>query len=467
MAPETTRDQRTQLMTPAAIFNRVNTLIWETSLASMHGWQAWLISMLRILIATARDIRSGLPTLRAMGLVYTTLLSMVPLLAVSFSVLKGFGVHNQVEPMLLNLLEPLGEQGVEITGKIIGFVDNVNVTVLGSLSLVFLFYTVISLLTKIEQALNNTWRIQDYRGLIQRITEYISIIMVGPVLIFTGVGLTRTISTSTVANALASMEGYGTLIWLAGKLTSFLLIVAAITFIYTLVPNERVKLKSAFTGAVAAGLLWKAAGWVFSSFVAGSTKYSAIYSGFAVAIIFMIWLYIMWLILLIGASIAFYHQHPERTSSRQQVLRLSSRLREKIALLLMLRVAQSFHHDTQKPTRQQLSTSLDIAAEALAMVIKPLEEHGLLTESCDRKRVYLPGRSLERIRIREIWDAVRSAQESIHLNPDNITSDEAVDRLLQNIDASVDKALADMTLLDLVEHGNPAAVAEAVNIRPG
>jgi len=441
-------------MTLAAITNWLNTHIWETSLSSMHRWQAWLIQMLRIFIATARDIADGLPTLRAMGLVYTTLLSIVPLLAVSFSVLKGFGVHNQVEPLLLNLLEPLGEQGVEITDKIIGFVDNVNVRVLGSLSLVFLFYTVISLLTKIEQALNNTWRIQKSRGLIQRITEYTSIIMVGPVLIFAGIGLATTISTSFVANTLESMEGYGTLIWLLGKLTSFLLITGAITFIYILVPNERVKLKSAFTGAVVAALLWKLTGWLFSMFVAGSTKYSAIYSGFAVTIILMIWLYLSWLILLVGASVAFYHQHPERTSSRQQVLRLSARLREKIGLLVMLRVGQSFHQDSEKFTKQQLSKNLDIAAEALALVTRPLEKHGLLTESCDNSRVYLPGKSLERIKIREIWDAVRSAQESTHLNPDNVASDKTVDGLLHNINESVNNSLDNMSLLDLVESSN-------------
>ena len=438
----------------AAIINHLDTIVWDASLSSMHKWQAWSIRMLRILIATARDIAGGLPTLRAMGLVYTTLLSLVPLLAVSFSVLKGFGVHNQVEPMLLNLLEPLGEQGVEITGNVIGFVDNVNVKVLGSLSLVFLFYTVISLLTKIEQALNNTWRISESRGLIQRITEYISVIMVGPVLIFSAIGLTASISTSTVANALASMEGFGTLIWIASKLTSFLLIAGAITFIYILVPNEKVKIKSAFTGAVVAALLWKITGWVFSSFVAGSTKYSAIYSSFAVVIIFMIWLYLSWLILLVGASVAFYHQHPERTSSRQQVLRLSSRLREKIGLLVMLRVGQSFHQDSKKLTKQQLSKNLDIAAEALALVIRPLEKHGLLTESCDNSRVYLPGKSLEHIKISEIRDAVRSAGESTHLNPDNVASDEAVDSLLQHINESIYNSLDDMSLLDLVERSN-------------
>jgi membrane protein len=441
-------------MTLNTITDRFNTLVWETSLSAMPGLQAWLVQMLRILIATGRDIADGLPTLRAMGLVYTTLLSLVPLLAVSFSVLKGFGVHNQVEPLLLNLLAPLGEQGVEITEKIISFVDNVNVRVLGSLSLVFLFYTVISLLTKIEQALNNTWRIKNYRGLIQRISEYISIIMVGPVLIFSGIGLAASIKTSTVANALASMHGYGTLIWIVSNVTSFLLIVGAIAFIYILVPNEKVKLRSAFTGAVAAALMWKVTGWLFSTFVAGSTKYSAIYSGFAVTIIFMIWLYLSWLILLIGATIAFYHQHPERTSSRQQVLRLSARLREKIGLLLMLRVGQSFHSDDRKLTKQQLSKSLDIAAEALALVIRPLEAHGLLAESCDRHRVYMPGKSMDRIMIRDIYDAVRSAQESTYLNPDNVASDKSVDTLLHDINASIENVIGDMSLLDLVERSS-------------
>lgn len=441
-------------MTLNAIRDRLNSLVWESSLSSMPDWQAWLVQMLRILIATGRDIADGLPTLRAMGLVYTTLLSLVPLLAVSFSVLKGFGVHNQVEPLLLNLLAPLGAQGEEITEKIIQFVDNVNVRVLGSLSLIFLFYTVISLLTKIEQALNNTWRIKHYRGLIQRISEYISIIMVGPVLIFSGIGLAASIKTSTVANALASMHGYGTLIWILSNLTSFLLIVGAIAFIYILVPNEKVKLRSAFTGAVAAALMWRVTGWLFSTFVAGSTKYSAIYSGFAVSIIFMIWLYLSWLILLIGATIAYYHQHPERTTSRQQVLRLSGRLREKTGLLLMLRVGQSFHSDNRKLTKQQLSKSLDIAAEALDLVIRPLEEHGLLAESCDRHRVYMPGKSMDRIMIRDIWDAVRSAQESTYLNPDNVASDKSVDTLLHDINVSIDKVIGDMSLLDLVERSS-------------
>ena len=445
-------------MSLAIIKERLNTILWGTDLATLPGWQVWLIHVARITQAVIRDIAGGLPTLRAMGLVYTTLLSLVPLLAVSFSILKGFGVHNQVEPMLLSLLEPLGEKSIEITEKIIGFVDNVDVKVLGSLSLVFLIYTVISLLTKIEQALNHTWRIKQYRGLVQRISEYISIIMIGPVLIFTAVGISASISNSAVANTLASMESLGFLITIASKVTSFLLIVIAISFIYILVPNTKVRLKSAVTGAVVAAILWRLTGWVFKSFIAGSTNYSAIYSSFAVLIVFMIWMYLSWLILLIGATVSYYHQHPERTSSRHQVLRLSSRLREKLGLLVMLHVGQSFHFNTEKLTERTLALKLDIAPEALSLVVNALLEEGLMSESCDKQRVYMPGKSLEHIRIQDILDTVRQAQESPFLNPNNIASEKTVDELMHNITQSVATTLKDMTLLDMVESSEPETI---------
>lgn len=445
--------------------NRLHAFLWQTDLASAPRWLAWLVRMLRIGHAVVRDISSGLPTLRAMGLVYTTLLSLVPLLAVSFSVLKGFGVHNQVEPMLLNVLAPLGDKGIEITNRIIGFVDNVNVKVLGSLSLVFLIYTVISLLTKIEQALNFTWRITQYRSLVQRISEYLSVVMIGPVLIFSAIGLTASIANSQVAGVLSSMESLGWLIWLAGKLVSFALIVSAITFIYIMVPNKKINFSSALTGAVVAALLWKLTGTLFGSFVAGSTNYSAIYSSFAILVIFMIWLYLSWMILLIGASVSFYHQHPERTSSRQQVLRLSSRLREKIALLVMLRIAQSFHHNQKPWTSQRLSKSLDIASEALALVLDALERSRLISRNCSEERSWQPARSLEHISLKEIRDAARCSGESPYLNPDNLASDTTVDSILAEIEDSISARLGDRSLLTLIDSADEAQTVTAAPAR--
>ena len=108
---------------------RLNGVIWGSDDASLSCWQQQLIRFVQIMSMVWRDLSGGMLTLRAMSLVYTTLLSLVPLLAVSFSVLKGFGVHNQLEPALLNLLQPLGEKSIEITQKIVGFVENTPRTV--------------------------------------------------------------------------------------------------------------------------------------------------------------------------------------------------------------------------------------------------------------------------------------------------------------------------------------------------
>ena len=142
--------------------------IWDDDLRSLHGVRRLVVFISRVLYVLVKELMGGQLNLRAMSLVYTTLLSMVPLLAVSFSVLKGFGVHNRIEPLLYNLLLPLGPNGVEITEKIIGFVENVKVGVLGSVGFALLIYTVIALMQKIESAFNYVWRIDHLRSMSQR-----------------------------------------------------------------------------------------------------------------------------------------------------------------------------------------------------------------------------------------------------------------------------------------------------------
>lgn len=134
--------------------------IWDIETDKWPRYAVVPFEVLRSCTATVRDLTTdGQLNLRAMSLVYTTLLSLVPLLAISFSVLKGFGVHNQVEPFLQNLLQPLGDKGMEISDRIIEFVENVKAGVLGSLGLALLIFTVISLMQKIERAFNFAWHV--------------------------------------------------------------------------------------------------------------------------------------------------------------------------------------------------------------------------------------------------------------------------------------------------------------------
>jgi len=269
-------------------------LIWDEPEAARR-WRGRFAYTVRLLIVLVRDIATGQLTMRAMSLVYTTLLSIVPLLALSFSVLKAFGVHQQSEPMLASLLEPLGERASEVTGRIIQFIENMNVGVLGSLGLALLLYTAVSLIQKVEESFNYIWRVQELRPLGERFSRYLSALLVGPVLVFSALGVTASVMGLSAVKALIQTEPLGAMVGVVAGLLPYLLVIGAFAFLYLFIPNTTVRLKAALAGGAVGGLLWQSAGWVFATFVAGSTSYTAIYASFAVIILSMIWLYVSWL----------------------------------------------------------------------------------------------------------------------------------------------------------------------------
>jgi membrane protein len=443
-------------MTKLAQFQeRITERLWLADLDTFPVWQAKGLQALRLIYVVARDLLDGQLTLRAMSLVYTTLLSIVPLLAVSFSVLKAFGVHNQIEPLVLRLLAPLGAKGVEISSRIIEFVENVKAGVLGAVGLAFLLYTVVSLLQKVERTFNYTWHVSHHRPFSQRFSDYLSVILIGPVLVFSALGLTASVMSNEIVQRL--IAPFGGAVETASRLVPYLLIIAAFAFIYVFIPNTKVRARSALVGAVVAGFLWETAGWLFASFIVGSTKYTAIYSTFATLLVLMIWLYTSWLILLVGGSIAFYHQHPEFVTYRRPELSLSGRMKERLALLVMTLIGQSFHRRGPGWTAEALAQHLRVPMETMDHLLATLHQRELLEPTEGEPQVFLPGHSLESIEVREILDAVRTAGETPYLNTERLPFEPAVEQVLGSLDRAWEDALDHRTLRDLVAENRPVA----------
>ncbi len=229
----------------STIKSRIDRTLWETDPKSLHPLRQFALSAARLGYAVGRDVIEGQLSLRAMSLVYTTLLSIVPLLAISFSVLKGLGVQNQLEPTLMNFLQPFGDKGVEIGRRIIEFVNNVNVKALGSVGLALLLYTIVSLMHKIEWSFNYVWRVSSERTLSRRFSDYLSVIMIGPLLIFSSLGVTTALFTSEYVSLVASLPVVGVLIRIVGALVPYLMVLAAFTFIYVFMPNTKVRMSAA------------------------------------------------------------------------------------------------------------------------------------------------------------------------------------------------------------------------------
>ncbi len=423
--------------------------VWNVDPAKVPAWKRWLVHALRISVAIGRDLANGQLNLQAMSLVYTTLLSLVPLLAISFSVLKGFGVHNQLEPLLLNLMAPLGEKGIEIATRIIEFVDNAKVGVLGSVGLGLLVYTVVTLMQKIERAFNFSWHVTQHRSFAKRFSDYLSVILIGPVLVFASVGLSASLQAAPVVERLAAIEPLGMLFKLIGTVVPYLLIVAAFTFIYVFVPNTRVKVRSALVGALVAGFMWKLLGWAFAAFVVTSSNYAAIYSAFATLIIFMLWLYAGWLVLLLGASVACYHQKPELVTARGDTVRPANRYRERLALLILQLVGRH-HYRGQAPwTSEHLAQRLNAPIETVDEVLAALVEHGLLTRTDADPPALVPGRPFEDTGLKAAVDAVRRHHPSAGGAPPKLAPEPGVDGLMAELDAAWDAAIGGRTLKDL------------------
>jgi len=440
---------------------RSHDFLWGEDLGAVSRLRRKLLLALRTVYAVGRDLGEGQLTLRAMSLVYTTLLSVAPLLALSFSVLKGFGVQNQVRPALLGVLAPLGEKGVEITDQVIGFVNNIKVGVLGALGLGLLIYTVITLLQKIEHAFNFVWRVKSARPLAQRFSQYLSVLMIGPLLVFSAVGVTAAFFGSSAVQAVIAIEPLGTLVQLVATLLPFLLVIAAFTFVYVLMPNTHVRVGSALVGAAVAGVLWQTLGWGFAAFIAASTKYTAIYASFAIVIFSMIWLYLNWLIVLIGASIACYHQHPALLVTPRREFQLSNRVKEKIALLIATFIGRNYYTNAPPWSLDALAGRLGVPVISVEPVLTAIQRAGYITETADDPPRYLPARSFETITVKELLDTLRTAEEDPSLSAEILPHEAEVDKLLACLDEAVDASLHGSSLRELALASVPPVETQA------
>jgi len=399
-----------------ASINKIKGLLEAWIFSSLPEGAPWFVRLAhhvgRILYGVIRDVLAGQLTLHAMSLVYTTLLSVVPLLALSFSVLKSLGVHNKLTPFLYRFFEPMGAQGKDIAANILTFVDNIKVGVLGSLGLALLIYTVISLVQKVEGSFNYIWRVPTLRGIGQRFSNYLSVILIGPVLVVSAIGATASIMNSSVVQSLISIAPFGQLILRLSELIPFFMMIGVFTFVYIFIPNTRIKFKSALVGGIVGGISWQLSGLLFASFVVGSTRYAAIYSGFAVGIVLLIWLYLSWLILLLGSSIAYYDQHNRRITRRRRATE-SSELNEQLGIYIMMAVAVRFDRGLSPETQLELEDTLSISGTLSHKVVVKLLRYNLLRTTEGKDEGLVPGRSLDKISLYDILEVIRCDEEHL------------------------------------------------------
>ena len=349
--------------------------------------------------------------------------------------------------MLHHFLEPMGDKGIEIEGSILSFVDNMKVGVLGALGFVMLIYMVVSLVQKVECAFNSIWLTPQLRSLGERISHYLSVIFIGPVLVVTAISLTASTMNSGFVQSILVIEPFGSLFVFLTKLMPFIVIIFAFTFFYVVMPNARVSFRSALFGGLISGCSWQISSLIFTTFVVNSTRYDVIYSGFAVGIILLIWLYMNWLILLLGSSIAFYHQHGNHIS-RNHKLDACPELIEKVGLDIMRYIALRYDSDAQPVKQVEIEALNAIPAILSAKIIDQLLQHNLLLIAGEKSDMFVPAHSTDQISVASVFKALR--QDKTHsLSLMKVAP--SVDHLIQEVNEGLYRNLEHVTLRDLIK----------------
>src|SRR5262245_10093995 len=360
-----------------------------------------------------------------------------------------------MEPALAEALSPLGEKGKEVTAYLIGFVDKMSAGALGTIGLVTLFITVLSLMGIIEQAFNRIWRVKAPRKLARRFSDYLSVILVGTVLVVAAITITTTLQRKSFVQTMFSLDTFGFVILTLLKFVPYLILWGAFTFLYFFIPNTRVKLTSALIGGLVAAVLWQTVGWGFAVFVASSTRYYAIYSSFAILLLFLLWLHVGWVIVLLGAQVAYAHQYIRFYEGERELLTNSLAGREKLALQMMYLIGRNFFHGRDPLSTTTLANELYIP-EGLVKDFMETFHHARLVLPVANEETFVLARDPERISIKEILDCVRHS--GVKKPPVRNDDEVAIEQLLQKIDDSVAQALEGKSLQSLiVEHSRPSA----------
>jgi membrane protein len=279
-----------------------------------------------------------------------------------FSVLKGLGVQRRLEPLLLERIA-IGNE--EVVARIIEYVDRTDIGALGALGLVTLILTVVSVLGNIELSFNDIWQVRQGRNFLRKLADYTALLVVGPILLLASISLATTLQSPAVLEKL-SLVGSAVPFFL--KLLPFLAIWLAFTAAYLIMPNRRVPVVSALVGGVSAGILWQVAQGGYLRFQFGMARYNAIYGAMAQLPMLLVWVYLSWCIVLLGAELAFVHQLP----GRGRFLRSRHELwvpRLDAAISLLLAVARRFERGEPAPSEPELIAELGLHPREATRVV--------------------------------------------------------------------------------------------------
>jgi membrane protein len=391
--------------------------IWDTRIGDLSPGRAFLYRASRMAFSTVRALLDTRLTFRAAALTHFSVLSIVPFLAFAFAVLKGFGayrtfIEGTVRPYLRATFagNPALLHAIE---QILQFVEKTDVSKLGTAGVLFLVYTSVSLVSNVEVTLNEIWGARGTRPFVRQVTDYVTLLVIAPLLIVVAATFGAAAQSSDVIRFLRETLQLGPVIDFLLRFTPMAIAGVALFATYMILPNVRVRVTSALLGSAIAAVLWQIALVLHVQFQMGVARYNALYSVLGAIPIFLVWTYLSWLIVVVGAQLAASHQNDQDARQRLHARRADQALKEMLAVAIAARVARDFLAGGPRPSAAELAAHLEVPPPAVEEILDALVRAGLLARTLSGREIgYVPGRDLDAIRVSDLRDALRREKQA-------------------------------------------------------
>jgi membrane protein len=391
----------------------LKTDIWRVRLENVSGGKKHLIRFVRIvLISMGKFIDDRCP-LRASSLTFFSLLAIVPVLAMAFAIAKGFGLQNKLEQLVFEQLA--GQE--EVITRLVEFsrnlLENTSGGIIAGVGAAFLFWAVISILGSAEESFNHIWEIERSRPISRKLTDYLAIMLISPLLLI--MSSSATVLVITQINQL--LEAFGFLGVLSPLFTVLLQIIPyaliwlLFTFVYLFLPNTRVRFSSGILGGIVAGTAFVLVQWAYIYFQIGVAHYNAIYGSFAALPLFLIWMQLSWYIVLFGVELSYAHQNEKSFEFGPDIGRISLSFRRLLSLMIMHIVVKNFSEGNPPLKGRQISWQLEIPIRLTQDLLTELTAAALLTSIPTeeyKQNAYQPARSINGISIWSVLEALQN-----------------------------------------------------------
>jgi membrane protein len=370
-------------------------------------------------ILSIRGITQDRGALRASALTFYSMLSVVPVLAMIFGIAKGFGFEKGLERTILQAAEGQEEVALRIISFSQALLENVKGGLVAGIGLLILFYSIIMILSHIENALNDIWGIKKGRSLGRKISDYLSMILIGTVLFIMSSSLTVFVSSGVeaVVEKITFLQFVRPGIFLLLQLLPYVALWVLFSFMYVVLPNTKIRLKSGILGGIVAGTLYHIFQWGYISLQIGVAKYNAVYGSFAALPLFFIWLRYSWLIVLFGAEISFGHQNVETYEFEEDCLTVSQSFKRLLSLRVAHLLVKRFMAGEKPWDAATIAHEVEIPIRLVNQILFELVESGIASEvrvDQDKDIGYEPARDPDTMTIKYVIEALeRSGSDSV------------------------------------------------------